>query len=188
MLKRPGSAIATRKKGDPVDKETYEKARALYFDYMSITKIAEVLGLGRTTIQNWVNKGWREARELDRVSAMKDFTQRKKADFMGITDASVQVLCRSIEHLKERDRAPTIQEMKGVAYVLEVLDRITRLDDGKPTEITHSETTQPAIEVLAKLKRDPLFDEAEYEEIANSIDDSDDVVSSPDSNSATTDG
>jgi len=65
-----------------------------------------------------------------------------------------------------RPEGATPTELGKIAQVLESLDKITRLDDGKPTEITEEKPF--AVDVLhKKIALDPFaqVEEIEYKEI-----------------------
>ena len=147
-----------------------KKAKKLYMEYESISEAARATGISRSTLTYHVKKedGWEYERNLARVELIENMKSAKKADFAKMTGSTITVLKRALHTLAQRDEPPTVNEAKGAASILEILDKITRLDEGEPTDIIHSEKPVTVVELKSKLKLDPFADdiqEIEYDEV-----------------------
>lgn len=138
-----------------------EVAKERYLNYESIAQIAKDLGINRISLQNYVNKGWRSERDLLRAELFQDLSSSKKASFVKLTQGALQVLARAMDTLAKRSEPPTMREAKDAASVMEALDKITRLDENKPTDIIASEKPITVIELKKKLQYDPFYQEIE---------------------------
>lgn len=152
-----------------VSEAKLKKAKKLYLDHHSISEVSRETGIARSTITHHVKKdnGWEYERDLARAELINKIKSAKRSDFAQMTGSVITVLKRSLQTLAERDDAPTVQEAKGAAAILEILDKITRLDEGDPTEIIHSEKPVTVVELKSKLKLDPFADEIKEVEFEN---------------------
>jgi len=142
------------------------EAKLLFMKYLSVTEIARQVELPRTTINHHVKKHWEHERALAKAELFNALADSKKVDFSRMTQSAIKVMARSLEELANRDRSPNVHEAKKAGEILDILDRITRLDDSSPTEIIANEKPATIIEVREKLKLDPFSDieEIEYKE------------------------
>jgi hypothetical protein len=157
------------KKQTQHSKAKLDKAKALYLEYSTQTDITKQTGIPRSTLVYHIRKdnGWEYERNLARAELLSHVASAKKADFAKMTGSTITVLKRALSSLAIREEAPTVQEAKGAASILEVLDKITRLDDDKPTDIIQSDKPVTVVELKSKLKLDPFagnVEEIEYEE------------------------
>ena len=146
--------------------EVLEKAKKLYLEYVPIKEIAAKLGIGRTTIQYHANTYWDTERELQKAELFRAFSDTKKVTMTKLSSASLQIMVKAIEETaKNKDRPPTLREAQQAAQILESIDKIMRLDDGKPTDITESKPVT-TIELRKKLSLDPFakIEEIEFKE------------------------
>lgn len=149
-----------------IDNKVLEKAKALYMQYIPVTKIAEDLKVNRNSLHHYVDNYWREEREINRLEMLDYMTSGKKQDIMSMTGSSIKIIARALEDLARRAEPPSVREAAKVSEILTTLDKITRLDENKPTEIT-SDQPFTVVEIREKLKLDPFNQpkEVEYEEI-----------------------
>lgn len=148
-------------------KKVLAKAKALYMDYQSLNEIEKQTGMNINSVKYHVREYWKRERDLNRAELFDLVTQTKKANFLAITDSTVRVMTRALQNLATRVEPPTIQEATKAAEILSTLDKITRLDEGKPTDI-YDEKPVSVIELQKKLQLDPFYkeiDDANYEEI-----------------------
>lgn len=147
------------------------KAKALYMDYETVSEVSRQTGIARSTVSFHVKKenGWEYERNISRAELLDQMQTARKADFAKMTGSTIIVLKRALQTLAERADPPSVQEAKGAASILDILDKITRLDDGNPTDIIASEKPATVIEIREKLKLDPFQEvkEIEYEEITD---------------------
>ena len=127
-----------RKWADMTPKEQ-EEVKALFMEYESLSEISRIWNLPRTTLSYHANKkanNWSVERELNKAQLFSQFNATKKSSFIKMSNSIIKVMTRAISHLADRDTPPSTREAKDVTVMLESLDKITRLDDGSPTEIT----------------------------------------------------
>lgn len=151
---------------DGVCPKLLAKAKELYLQYYSYTRIAEVTGLPRTTVAYHASNHWKVERELEKAELFDHMSSAKKVQFTNITQASIQIMERALLNLASRKQPPTIQEATKASEIMATLDKITRLDDGKPTEITEDKPFS-VIEIQQKLIKDPFYsapEEIEFKE------------------------
>ena len=82
-----------------------------------------------------------------------------------MTSATIIVLTRALQSLAKREDAPTVSEAKSAASILDVLDKITRLDAGTPTDIITEEKVVTVGELQKRISVDPFAKEVQYKEI-----------------------
>lgn len=137
--------------------------------YESVSSIAKDLGIVRTSLQNWVNKEWKAEREMARAEMFEDVAKFKKVQFVKLTENAIAVLSRALENVAKNKEEITMREARDVAAIMESLDKITRLDDNKPTEIHSQEQVITVLELKERLKVDPFIslDKGEYDVVEN---------------------
>lgn len=155
-----------------LDEKDWEFVRKQYMEYTSIRAIADELNVDNSSL--WLrikNNGWKAERDMMKAELFKTFSESKRKNFVKMSEASIKIISKSLEHLANRGEPPTTREAKDATVILEALDKITRLDDGKPTEITEEKVVdfQELEEVLAlsPFRKPKLIEEVEYEEIVN---------------------
>lgn len=149
-----------------IDPKLLDQAKERYLNDEPVASIARDLGINRLTLQNYVNKSWKEEKSLMAAELFQELASSKKSQFLKMTQSAIKVLTRALEDISKRDNPPSIKEAKDVSSILDALDKITRLDENKPTEITANEKPITVIELKEKLKVDPFLEieDAEYTE------------------------
>lgn len=145
------------------------KAREMYMNYMPVSHIAKEFQVPRTTIQTHVNNKWRREREDNKNKLLAHFTNAKRNKMTKAAEFSLDLILDTLKDLKERGTPLSVVEARNVTAMLEQLDKIARLDDGKPTDITEQKAPMTTIELKKKLKEinDPFLqiEDATYEEV-----------------------
>lgn len=131
-----------------------EEAKSMYMEYQTISEIARQTGITRQTITYHAKK-WKVEREIMRADLLDRVISAKSADFANMTIAAINVMTRALTDLATREQSPSINEAKRATEILEVLDKITRLDHGEPTEITAEKPVRKA-DIEAKFRLDPF--------------------------------
>lgn len=154
-----------------IDPKLLDQAKERYFNNESVSSIAKSLGINRNTLQNYVNQTWREERRLQAAELFQELASVKKSQFLKMTQSAITVLTRALNDIALRDEPPSMKEAKDVSAIMESLDKITRLDELKPTEIIANEKPITVIELREKLKVDPFLEleEAEFEEVDEEV-------------------
>jgi len=116
----------------------WEWVKDQFMDYVSITAMADELGVDKSALWHRITKTnkWGVERDMMKAELFKQFSEAKKTNFIKMSEYSIKIISKSLEHLAKREEAPTTREAKDATVILEALDKIGRLDDGKPTEIT----------------------------------------------------
>lgn len=132
----------SEKKWGDLTQQQKDTAKEKYMSYQSISSISKYLNIPRTTVQYHANRYWDAERELLRAELYNQFTKTKKALFVDMSENAMQIVSKSMKHLASRQTPPTTREAKDATAILESLDKITRLDEGKPTEITEEKVME----------------------------------------------
>lgn len=117
--------------------ELIEKAKKMYMEYQPMTEIAKATGINYKTVQYHATKKnhcWRVERELSKADLLSQVSESKRGAFASMTLDSITVVQKCLATLAKSDSITTTDAKKAME-ILESLDRITRLDDGSPTEI-----------------------------------------------------
>jgi hypothetical protein len=130
-------------------------AKGMYLEYVPITEISKHFKVNRTTISYHANKYWRIERQMLKAELYAQFTDAKRANFTKMSEAAINIITKSLVELSTRNRAPTVQEAKAATQILESLDKITRLDEGTPTDIVAEKVTSIK-DIKAKILLDPF--------------------------------
>lgn len=137
-----------------------EAIKDRYLGGESIIALSEEYDIKRTSLQYYVNKNWKEEKALMEAELFQKFTTTKREAFLKMSDSSIKIIMKALEGISNREEPPTIAEAKKATEILESLDKITRLDEGKPTDIAE-ERVMTAIEVRQKLGLDPFYKQSE---------------------------
>lgn len=159
-------------RNNKLSKAKLQSAKNLYMEYMSVRKIADHVGVSPGAIQYHINKRWAEERDLLRLEKQREQEDLKKAGFTEIEEYTVTIMKKALKDLAERDRPPTVSEAKQASEIMNILDKITRLDKGEATDIVSNQDKTLTVETIArKLKLDPFQPkEIPFEEITKSND------------------
>lgn len=154
-------------KPNSLSKAKLQSAKNLYMEYMSIRKIAAHIDCSASTIQYYIRKEWGEERELIRMEEQRNQQDAKKAQFTSIEETTIHILTKALKDLATRDRPPTMNEAKQASEIMNILDKITRLDKGEATEIVSNQDKALTVETIAKkLSLDPFQPkEISFEEV-----------------------
>lgn len=152
---------------DKLSPAKLSKAKKLYLEYASVSEVSRSSGIARTALQYHVNKdgGWKYERDIARADLLSKVSSARASEFADMTNYTIISLKRAVKSLAERTDPPTVQEAKGVAAILESLDKMTRLDEGRPTDIITEEKVVTVKELQKKISVDPFATEVEFEEI-----------------------
>lgn len=141
-------------------------------EYMSVRKIAEHIGCSPGAIQYHINKSWAEERDLVRMENEREQDLVKKVQFGSIQEYTIHIMKKALVDLANRDRPPTMNEAKQASEIMNILDKITRLDKGEATDIVSNQEKALTVETIAKkLNLDPFKpQEIPFEEITKTSD------------------
>lgn len=151
---------------DGVNKRLSEKDLAtmkmMYMDYVPANRIASKFKVARSTVQYHISNGWKVERDMSKAEMFANLSESKKVDLAAMTERTLSIIKKAIIALDERNEPPTMQEAEKAKNILDSIDKITRLDDGNPTDIlSNQDKPMSASELKKKLRLDPFFQESE---------------------------
>ena len=155
-----------------LSEEKQLEAKSMYMNLYSVTEIADKYNVPRTSLTHYINKSWKVEREMQKADLFAHWSDVKKSQFTRISNAAVDIISKTIESMARRPDGVPANELKAVTALIESLDKITRLDEGKPTEITE-EKPFSIEEVKKKLRLDPFsgadVEEVEFKEVIDTM-------------------
>jgi hypothetical protein len=132
-----------------------DEAKRMFMEYVPLSVIATQLGVARTSLSYHATTYWNLERELAKSEMFAAFASQKKVTMTRLSEAALKILVRAMENSADSDNAPTLKEGQQTAMILESIDKILRLDEGTPTDITESRPTT-TIELKRRLLLDPF--------------------------------
>jgi hypothetical protein len=148
-------------KTKPISKAKLAAAKKDYMEYRSPNSIALKHNIPRSSLLYHITRYWKPEREMAKAELFQAMTDSKRVDFTRITESAISIMSRALHELATRVKPPTVNEAKQASEILNILDRITRLDEGNPTDIQSNQEKPMTIEVIQeKLKNDPFLVEA----------------------------
>ena len=145
-----------------------DEFKAKFLAGEGILPLSREYGVKRSSAQYYADKYWKDELALARAELFQQFSKNKKEDFIKMSQSAMKIMRKALEELAKRDQPPSMMEAKRATEILESLDKITRLDDGKPTEISE-ERPITTIELQKKLSFDPFFQKEEVVEEVKEI-------------------
>jgi DNA-binding transcriptional ArsR family regulator len=154
--------------------EQFDLMRQMYYGYKPIAEIVKATGVKRPTVMFHIKK-WKEDRELRKHEIVAALTDSKRELMSSIAKNGLEALAASMEYLNSNKKVLSLKEMQSVAQIIDSFDKITKLDDGNPTEILAEIKPSSTIEIRKLLKNDPFLgiEDAEIEETSHSEEHSD---------------
>lgn len=138
-------------------------AKAKYMKYETVKDIAAELNVPRSTLQYYVNEKWKKERQLSENEMIADFGSSRIAKLNLIAKHSSDIILKSLENLKNRDKPPTTMEARAAVTIFEALDKIMRLDKGNPTDIISETRPLTIVELKKEFEQLDPFQDTEDE-------------------------
>ena len=144
-----------------------EYAKGKYMKYTPVAEIARELNVSRLTLQNYVNNSWKSERVLLSNQLSAELADSKAASITKIFSSSY----KGLESWVKKVTAPSYEmkphEAKTLMSIIESMDKITRLDQGSPTDIISDTKPISVVEIREKiLNADPFqIEDANFKEI-----------------------
>lgn len=154
------------KKTYKFDEATLESAKTLYMGYTTLSEITKQSKVPRSALLYYIPK-WREERERMKSEVIDALTDSKRDLMYSIAKSGLEILNKSMIELSKSTRTLTPREMTGIAAIIDNLDKITKLDEGKPTQITGELKPANVIEMRKLLLNDPFLSEIDYVEVVD---------------------
>lgn len=139
------------------------EARRLYMSYKTRKEIVDATGININTLASYIDK-WRPERELAKSEMFSALADSKKRFFVDLANNGLEILVRSLREMNRDGAVLEPKQLREISSIIGEIDKIIRLDDGNPTEITESLKPATRADIIQLLKSDP-FQEIEEAEI-----------------------
>jgi predicted HTH domain antitoxin len=147
-----------------IPEQTIKLAKARYMGHEPLSKIAKELEVPRSSLQYYVNLEWKHERELAENEVISAFADSRISVLNKISKHSADIILKSLESLKNRDKPPSVIEARAAVTIFESLDKIMRLDKGSPTDIIGETKPMTIIELKKEIAQlDPFYKEEDEE-------------------------
>lgn len=151
-----------REKLDPIK---LAQAKSMYMNFQSVPEISIETGLNARSIRYHVDNSWNKERSAESAKFFEYIADNKKLQLVNITDRALTIIENSLRELAAKPLIK-IAEARQVADILEKIDKILKLDEGKATTISTVAPPSSVIELRKRLKIDPFIQlENENEEV-----------------------
>jgi len=150
-----------------------EEAKRLYFNYWSPREISDFLQQNYETVRKWVTRyDWYKEREATIKDELSDLANRRAHQMNKVMTDGLDAMIEAVANAKKG--ATTIDDAEKISKMIANIDKLYRLQTGKPTEIKE-ERKYTSVEhkalgtkesLLKALKDDPFMD-VEYEDVTN---------------------
>jgi hypothetical protein len=114
-------------------------AKELYFQFIHPREICRVSGVPDHKLKEWI---WKQEWKLERDAVIdSDLNKVKRSlakyadDLQDICRDSLDIIRDSVRFLKREDEPLGLSEMKVLSEILGNIDKLARLETGKPTSI-----------------------------------------------------
>lgn len=160
------AAEPKKKIGRPVGSKTYsagdkEYAKKLYFRGHSVLEVCKLSGISRGRLLNWINgKTLEENWMLERrqyykhmmAEAVKDSGVNK---FGNILEIGLELLYEHFKRMQANsEKNLSVKDMKLISDLITNVDRIIRLEKGKPTQHGVMEVKRSHDELIEETKKE----------------------------------
>lgn len=142
--------------GEKLDKAKLAVAKQLYMNFRPVVDIAEETGLNARSIRYHVDNYWAKERSLEKEKFFEYITENKKHQLVNITDRALTIIENSLRDMASKP-VIKIQDARMVADILEKIDRILKLDEGKATSISTTAAPSTVFELRKRLSVDPFI-------------------------------
>lgn len=134
-----------------------KQAKDLYFAYTPLKQICVTTGFKYESLKHYISTYWKEERELAKHDIIDSFTESKRAVILSISKHGLELLDRGLTDLLKSGRPLKTYEISQIATLVTELDKIIKLDDGRPTEILAELKPASFIEIKKLLQKDPFL-------------------------------
>lgn len=143
-----------------------DMAKKMFMAYKSRKEICEATGIAVNTFPDYAKK-WIPERDLLKSEMFSALADSKKRFFVDLAQNGLELLVRSIKDLNRSGETLAPRELKEIAAIITEIDKIIRLDDGKPTEIVESLKPATRESIIELLKTDPFneIEDAEFKDV-----------------------
>jgi len=156
--------------------EVKQKALTYHLHLCTPEEIAEKLDLEVATVKEWVSTRFFSDQKNKVIKSIFGNLYSKKAEIIsGIIGMGLSILERAFSKiLVQMDNpayCPSLEELQKISSIIGNTNKMLRLEEGKPTEITkHISLKQAKQKIRDLIKSDPFQEFGEWEEEAIEVD------------------
>lgn len=155
---------------EKLDKAKLAQAKEMYLNFRSVPEIAMETGINPRSLRYHVDNYWAKERRTQQDKFFEYIADNKKVQLINITDRALTLIENALTEMAAKPHIK-ISDARMAADILEKIDRILKLDEGKATSITTSAPPSTVIELKKRLKVDPFIQlDNENEEVITSGD------------------
>jgi len=107
------------------------RAKQMYMDFESVTEIARVLDIKRTSLQYYVKQYWKQERSLASSEIISTFASARAKELASIQDSSLKVVDRCLRNLANRAEPPSTKEGVDAMKILTEMDKLAKENPDK---------------------------------------------------------
>jgi hypothetical protein len=157
---------------EKLSKEKLAQAKDMYLNFRSVPEISMETGLNPRSIRYHVDNYWAKERRTQQEKFFEFIADNKKVQLINITDRALTLIENALTEMSSKPHIK-MQDARMAADILEKIDRILKLDEGKATSITTSAPPSTVFELKKRLKVDPFIQlDPDHEEIVTPGDNS----------------
>lgn len=150
--------------------EIKDEAKALYFKYWSPREIATFLQQNYETVRKWVTRyDWYKEREQQVNDEVTELANRRANQMNRVMTDGLETIAQAVQKTKEG--GVTMEDAERISKMLANIDKLYRLQTGKPTEIkeerkyTVTKEIQSKEDMIKAIQEDP-FIEANFKDVS----------------------
>lgn len=152
-----------------IPEEIREEAKRLYFKYWTPREISNFMEQNYQTVKKWITRyGWYKEREQIETEALQELANRRSHQMNSVMTDGLEVISNAISQAKRG--GATMEDAERISKMIGNIDKVYRLQSGKPTEIKEERKVTSTIklstkdELLQAIKDDP-FIEANFKDV-----------------------
>jgi len=129
--------------------ELLVRAKDLYMGFESVSEIARMLEVNRTTLQYYVRKSWKEERDLLSSEFISSITSSRASDLASIQSSSIKILKKSLLNMANRAEPPSSKEALDAVKILESMDKLAKANpDEYPSHGEHGDVETIDLDIV----------------------------------------
>lgn len=148
-----------------------EEAKNLYFKYWSTKEIADFLQQNYETVRKWVTRyDWYKEREAQVNEEVTELANRRSHQMNRVMTDGLETIAQAVQ--KSKEGGVTMEDAERISKMLANIDKLYRLQTGKPTEIkeerkyTVNKDIQSKEDMIKAIQEDP-FIEANFKDVTD---------------------
>lgn len=148
-----------------IKQETRDEAKSLYFKHWGTHEISEYLQVKYETLRQWIKRyDWKTERDALISSEIDNILKRRSNQINRVMTDGLESIAKTLNDVKSTNKVLTIDQAAKVANLLGNIDKLYRLQTGKPTEIKEERKLSMSKDISTKddlmkvIEEDPFID------------------------------